>query len=954
MTHKLDDAGAGRQKQHRQDLAPRRHAAPEPAVTFGEGRRGGTPGKDTLAPTFAGEPVAICAACLRQVLVGVVELRGTLPVLEAALRDRRALAPDVVKRVRLVLQTGDQMMRVARELKGVTISPVINVLWDRAVREREVVRPRVLALLAVQDRLLGKGGSSAAAPSGADRRWVQAADRLADLTLRGDSSAANPHVAAATAARADAASSDDLRRAYAPLAPAAPGVALPSARGQAPASGTATPTSAAATPATAGEAAHPAPPAPAILPRSASREDRKLVRRYKVLGERLLQPMAPVERARLQAERDRLEWKISQRGLDEGRGIGVGKRVAGPRDAEGATLGTATDLLTIRTLVEAAISQVGSVKRGVSVALYKASLRHDKLPMVRAVTDSIERDAAAFAPTFQRAVRANAEKLTSQGVANLRAQLGRYDVDAMLVNTVQEMVTDSGWRDDPAQLEALVQRVAGRQQVGSAAKKDRDDLVATVAPIMQLLVQVRAAEAELKGPSDVVVAAERGTRADRLRRSAELPAPAPTARTPMERVRQQTPSGTQVAATELAIHSRRVHTLRAQLFVAWQRAEAAHPILVGYRHALDGDAQALGPLVHQPEVGVVRAALPRLGNLAITQTRLRDGSLDPLKLDRVVALTRQAMRIPPGSVRDAAANDLVGAAASSSWVRIALEAFTTLASLLPQGRGPAMGLRSMLALAGTGVSIGLAGRALADYQLMSVAGATALDKAHALSSANPTLGKLFTQMVADEVADSVITSVLQQAAKLGRLARRGAAPPELVATLNSRGARHGMPHLGDELVEAEGLARGTRHQPTAQYDAELPAGEGVTDKWGNIRVSPHGTTRDKLRALIHERVHSMLTPRTLNRFRGFRAELAMVGYERVALLQYIEEALAETITQVKLEGLSVQAVLTGLRFPIRNGYVTLGQVVGQGSIGTITYAGIVYAVYVTTEEAVKP
>jgi hypothetical protein len=230
VTHKLDDAGAGRQKQHRQDLAPRRHAAPEPAVTFGEGRRGGTPGKDTLAPTFAGEPVAICAACLRQVLVGVVELRGTLPVLEAALRDRRALAPDVVKRVRLVLQTGDQMMRVARELKGVTISPVINVLWDRAVREREVVRPRVLALLAVQDRLLGKGGSSAAAPSGADRRWVQAADRLADLTLRGDSSAANPHVAAATAARADAASSDDLRRAYAPPDLAVPGVAATSER----------------------------------------------------------------------------------------------------------------------------------------------------------------------------------------------------------------------------------------------------------------------------------------------------------------------------------------------------------------------------------------------------------------------------------------------------------------------------------------------------------------------------------------------------------------------------------------------------------------------------------------------------------------------------------------------------------------------------------------------------
>ena len=85
----------------------------------------------------------------------------------------------------------------------------------------------------------------------------------------------------------------------------------------------------------------------------------------------------------------------------------------------------------------------------------------------------------------------------------------------------------------------------------------------------------------------------------------------------------------------------------------------------------------------------------------------------------------------------------------------------------------------------------------------------------------------------------------------------------------------------------------------------------------------------------------------MNRLREVRADIGMAAYEKSALCQYIEEALAESYAQVKVNG--VRALPDGLTFPIRNGYVTLGRVVKEAAIGTIVYGGVLYAVYVTAE-----
>jgi hypothetical protein len=60
----------------------------------------------------------------------------------------------------------------------------------------------------------------------------------------------------------------------------------------------------------------------------------------------------------------------------------------------------------------------------------------------------------------------------------------------------------------------------------------------------------------------------------------------------------------------------------------------------------------------------------------------------------------------------------------------------------------------------------------------------------------------------------------------------------------------------------------------------------------------------------------------------------MSSYMRSAILQYLEEALAESVAQLAAHG--IIGLLQGIRFPIANGYITLQQLLSEGTeIGTI-------------------
>ncbi len=71
---------------------------------------------------------------------------------------------------------------------------------------------------------------------------------------------------------------------------------------------------------------------------------------------------------------------------------------------------------------------------------------------------------------------------------------------------------------------------------------------------------------------------------------------------------------------------------------------------------------------------------------------------------------------------------------------------------------------------------------------------------------------------------------------------------------------------------------------------------------------------------LHENVHRVLTPK-VHLLRQFRIENRTASYTRSTLSKYLEEALAETIAQVGVNGFG--QVFKGISFPIREKYVTI-------------------------------
>ena len=122
--------------------------------------------------------------------------------------------------------------------------------------------------------------------------------------------------------------------------------------------------------------------------------------------------------------------------------------------------------------------------------------------------------------------------------------------------------------------------------------------------------------------------------------------------------------------------------------------------------------------------------------------------------------------------------------------------------------------------------------------------------------------------------------------------------------------------IGTEPVRTTGL----RYKPTINEDPSLPAGQGVTSPFGDIDVSTQGSATDRAIVLLHEKVHQFLVPK-LYILRHYRVSNRTSSYVRSSLSRYIEEALAETLGQVGNVG--IRGFLTGVRFPVSNGYMFL-------------------------------
>lgn len=144
----------------------------------------------------------------------------------------------------------------------------------------------------------------------------------------------------------------------------------------------------------------------------------------------------------------------------------------------------------------------------------------------------------------------------------------------------------------------------------------------------------------------------------------------------------------------------------------------------------------------------------------------------------------------------------------------------------------------------------------------------------------------------------------------------------------------GLPKIGADPAKGRLWSK-----PGIESDPDLPAGWGSTSAFGEVRISPHGPDTEQALVRAHELVHRFLRPR-FGVLRTFRARLNMSGYLRSALLQYLEEAIAETVAQLKVIG--INGLLVGIKYPIANGYMVISDLVCEGAaIGTIA-AGTQY------------
>ena len=168
---------------------------------------------------------------------------------------------------------------------------------------------------------------------------------------------------------------------------------------------------------------------------------------------------------------------------------------------------------------------------------------------------------------------------------------------------------------------------------------------------------------------------------------------------------------------------------------------------------------------------------------------------------------------------------------------------------------------------------------------------------------------------------SIVSALLlRRSAKVGKLSPK---------------VKEGLPNVGPRLAGGKPTIKGSYSLPSRIL--------GETDSWGNITINLNKSADKQQLALYHELVHRFFSPR----FGRLRAQLAASGYERSALLRYVEEAMAECYARARFYGLDLNEILMGIRFPIKNDYITVSQLVTEGTaIGNITIGGALFIVRV--------
>lgn len=432
----------------------------------------------------------------------------------------------------------------------------------------------------------------------------------------------------------------------------------------------------------------------------------------------------------------------------------------------------------------------------------------------------MDHDAAAFRGAFQIEAKQTALSMLDASTAAIDSALRSYGIASGSFR-----LTDAAHKvaRDPTVLDAEVDKwvalssrlddnraayAAGhgkREDLAREAKQLRDlqDSIAALAAEQLRLMKLQQAE-HPEHPGMPRPAKQPDWRAFEAR-SAQLRPMQGSAPQPQNPFAQRSAPAAEAPEHQLEFVRGALRARQAQFQAAWIQAERQHPVLAAYRGTKSPDASSLADLGTDEAMtrSIVHHVLPKLGHIYRTKAALLGswGTLDPLQLAPAVELTKQRMFVAQGSTRNRVVHDMVVQAHDKSglaqWALEAVMIGLTLVTLVPTaGASAAAGL----ALTGLAYDLYMGMGEYEDFQVMSAAADTDLDKLRSLSDLEPSLTPLLTRIVSAGINLTVAAGLFKRAVVLRRMAMSGKVDPDALVELNKAGEAAGVKNLGDEAI----------------------------------------------------------------------------------------------------------------------------------------------------------
>lgn len=248
-----------------------------------------------------------------------------------------------------------------------------------------------------------------------------------------------------------------------------------------------------------------------------------------------------------------------------------------------------------------------------------------------------------------------------------------------------------------------------------------------------------------------------------------------------------------------------------RLALMWAHAEQFHPVLASFRgqHGQAGlDLVDLGALDSGQSAAqmkdVLTSVLPKAADIYRIYARIQSGDLSPLALPPVVAITKAAMLVPDGSIRAGKVRDMVEEAQDtkvSTYIAEGLLALIALALVIPTG-GASLGIP--IALVGVALSATTAYEDWQTYKQDKLLANSALDRAKALSVADPSLLPFIFDLITLGLDGAALVKGVRELVALRKAVLAGEDATEIdkaVKQLDKIGDEHGAPDLGKKTLQ---------------------------------------------------------------------------------------------------------------------------------------------------------